>query len=217
MYLHNKYSKWYNSIIERARSRSIEGYTESHHIIPKCIGGTNKKENLVRLTYREHRLCHLLLPYMVTSEYKGLMWRAAKGVLMYNGPNHERVESRSRLAEKARIEATSSRKGIPRSPETIAKIKATKAARPMSDENRELSRQKRIRANQSRKGMPHSAEHNRKVSESRNGQQSPNKGKSMSFEQRQKISEAHKGKIRSVEHCQNISKAKTTELKNRST
>jgi hypothetical protein len=36
-------------------------YFELHHIIPKCLGGSNKKENLVFLTAREHFLIHRLL------------------------------------------------------------------------------------------------------------------------------------------------------------
>ena len=55
------YSKIYNSIIERAKIRKIEGYFETHHIIPLCLGGVNSKDNLVTLTAREHFLCHWLL------------------------------------------------------------------------------------------------------------------------------------------------------------
>lgn len=67
MFLNNKYTNWYFNIIEKAKNRNffdiVEG--EIHHIIPKSIGGTNKKENLVKLTYREHYLCHLLLTKML--------------------------------------------------------------------------------------------------------------------------------------------------------
>jgi hypothetical protein len=55
------YQKIYNQIIERAKNRELNGYTEKHHIIPKCLGGNNNNENLVRLTAREHFLCHRLL------------------------------------------------------------------------------------------------------------------------------------------------------------
>ena len=41
------YKKHYDLLIEKSNSRKIEGYLEEHHIIPKCLGGTNKKENLV--------------------------------------------------------------------------------------------------------------------------------------------------------------------------
>jgi hypothetical protein len=55
------YQKIYNQIIERAKNRMLEGYKEKHHIIPKCLGGDNSKNNLVELTAREHFLCHMLL------------------------------------------------------------------------------------------------------------------------------------------------------------
>jgi len=55
------YSRIYESIIEKAKTRKLEGYVEKHHIIPKCIGGPDKIENIVELTAREHFLCHLLL------------------------------------------------------------------------------------------------------------------------------------------------------------
>jgi len=54
------YQKIYDQIIERAKNRKLEGYKEKHHIIPKCLGGPDNKENLVELTAREHFLCHLL-------------------------------------------------------------------------------------------------------------------------------------------------------------
>jgi hypothetical protein len=64
------YEKIYCQIIERSkvscRKKLLKEnenyiYYESHHIIPKCLGGSNKKENLVLLTSREHFLCHWLL------------------------------------------------------------------------------------------------------------------------------------------------------------
>lgn len=69
MFKQNKYSQIYYSIIERAKSRSIVGYTESHHIIPRSMGGTDDRINLVELTAREHYICHLLLPKMTDGEH----------------------------------------------------------------------------------------------------------------------------------------------------
>ena len=56
-----EYTKIYNQIIKRAKNRVLEGYKEKHHILPKCLGGSNDKSNLVELTAREHFLCHMLL------------------------------------------------------------------------------------------------------------------------------------------------------------
>lgn len=55
------YQRIYNQIIKNAQNRTLEGYKEKHHILPKCLGGSNDKENLVELTAKEHFLCHMLL------------------------------------------------------------------------------------------------------------------------------------------------------------
>ena len=74
--INNKYYTWYNNIIERARGRTIEGYIERHHVIPRSLGGINDKINLVKLTAREHFICHLLLPKFLEGKDKQKMWRA---------------------------------------------------------------------------------------------------------------------------------------------
>jgi hypothetical protein len=70
------YQNIYNQIIENAKSRGLdkkklEGYFEKHHIIPRCINGTDDKDNLVLLTGREHYLCHHLL-WKTNKDHKGL-------------------------------------------------------------------------------------------------------------------------------------------------
>jgi hypothetical protein len=51
----------YESLISKAKLRNLEGYTETHHIIPKCMGGTDSTDNLVKLTPEEHYIAHQLL------------------------------------------------------------------------------------------------------------------------------------------------------------
>lgn len=64
------YLKIYNRIVAKAKlegrkklPRQHEDYVyyESHHIIPKCIGGIDAKFNIVLLTAREHFIAHWLL------------------------------------------------------------------------------------------------------------------------------------------------------------
>ena len=60
----NKYKNWYFRIIENAikcNTNKSQGDTERHHILPKFLGGNNNSNNLVRLTTREHFICHYLL------------------------------------------------------------------------------------------------------------------------------------------------------------
>ena len=55
------YEKHYKLLIEKAKHRILDCYSEKHHIIPRCIGGNDNSANLVRLTPEEHYLAHQLL------------------------------------------------------------------------------------------------------------------------------------------------------------
>lgn len=59
----SKYSKWYDQLISQAQSRVLpdDVYVEKHHIVPRSFGGSNSKENIVKLTAREHYISHALL------------------------------------------------------------------------------------------------------------------------------------------------------------
>ena len=89
MFNQTKYTRWYYSIIDRAKDRPKEGYTEGHHIIPKCMGGDNSKANLVRLTAREHFICHQLLVKMVSTEHRSKLSLAATK-MWQRGKNQQR-------------------------------------------------------------------------------------------------------------------------------
>ena len=92
------YSKHYNILIARAKERKINGYTEVHHIIPKCIGGTDDKTNLVPLTAREHYVAHQLLAKIYPNEY-GLI----KAVQMMSQCNWNNKCRNNRMYEWVRI------------------------------------------------------------------------------------------------------------------
>jgi hypothetical protein len=121
MYLHNKYTTWYNNIIQRAKTRQLIGYKERHHIIPKSLGGSNRKENLVELTAREHFVCHWLLTKMVDSPYKEKMIYAAWTMANLENQNQQRYKINGRIYESLRQEFSK------------AKSVHTKANNPMSD------------------------------------------------------------------------------------
>lgn len=81
-YLNNKYTAIYFRIIDRAKERDTrrvahDGY-QTHHIIPRCMGGSNESDNLVVLTYKEHRVCHRLLIVMTTGIIKYKLMYAYK-------------------------------------------------------------------------------------------------------------------------------------------
>ena len=58
------YAAIYERLVERARGRVRQGYMERHHVEPRCMGGSNDKNNLVFLTAKEHFLAHKLLVRM---------------------------------------------------------------------------------------------------------------------------------------------------------
>jgi len=60
------YQKIYNALVEKAKVRGLdksqhEGYFEIHHIVPRCLGGSDDDGNLVMFTAREHYIAHLIL------------------------------------------------------------------------------------------------------------------------------------------------------------
>ena len=65
----SKYTKVYYQIIERRIGKHLsKRLTHNHHIIPKSLGGSDNKENLIRLSYREHYVCHHLLTKMMKNK-----------------------------------------------------------------------------------------------------------------------------------------------------
>lgn len=98
MFIQNKYTTWYYDIINKAKSenrvKSKDQYYESHHIIPKSLGGNNTKENLVLLTAREHFIIHWLLTKMVIVENKMKMFFAFYNMSRNNKKQKRNLTSR---------------------------------------------------------------------------------------------------------------------------
>ncbi len=91
------YLSIYNSIIANAKSADRRRrkhtdkkyiYYEKHHVIPKCVGGSDDVQNLVLLTAREHFVAHQLLVKIYTSEYKLVF--ALRRMCSNNNTNHKR-------------------------------------------------------------------------------------------------------------------------------
>lgn len=128
MFLENKYKLWHDKIIARAKNRTLEGYKEVHHIIPRSCGGSNAKDNLVALTAREHYIIHMLLPFCIIDKYRIKM---VKGFLYMNvKPKDTKrfYKINSRMYQKFRIEYGISCKGRKFSKETILKMKQRKVS-----------------------------------------------------------------------------------------
>lgn len=150
MFISNKYTNWYNNIIQQAislnrvkrkRGHSDYVYYERHHIIPKSIGGTDDKVNLVLLTPKEHFICHLLLTRMcIDVKHTHKMVFALK-FIMGNKLSVASSKIYSNLRQQIAESLSEIHKGKPKSSTQISKIVATRRLKDnykTSDDTRKL-------------------------------------------------------------------------------
>lgn len=156
------YKNIYDQLIENALNREIDGYTENHHIIPRCMGGTDDDSNLIRLTSKEHFIAHHLL----WKEYRTTKLAHAFFMMTIISSNQSRYVN-ARLYEKAKqahIEALKiSMKGEgnnfygrKHNKESLEKISAANKGKKHTQEFKD-SVSRRF------KGVPKSADHKKKI------------------------------------------------------
>lgn len=105
------YEKIYDNIIRKAQNRNGDnGYYETHHIIPRCMGGSDDKTNLVKLKAKEHFLCHLLLTKIYPYE---LCLVVAFNMMLVSSKHQNRITGKKYkfLKEKHRLAMSISQKG----------------------------------------------------------------------------------------------------------
>lgn len=93
MFNNSKYTKYYFQIIEAARTKPESGYTERHHIIPRCLGGDESASNKVRLTARAHFVCHKLLVKMVQGQAK---YKLLEALAVFSNNKNRKIKLNSR-------------------------------------------------------------------------------------------------------------------------
>jgi hypothetical protein len=169
--LENKYTKYYINIINKAKNRLLDGYCETHHIIPKSLGGNNLKENLVNLTAREHFICHLLLTKMYEGDAKNKMVHAAWAMATLENSNQQRYKITSKIYKSLRIK--------------YATLKSESLKGKPGRKHSEETKKKLSQAHIGKKRKPMSEESKRKLSESMKGK---NVGKKRTHEQLQQQS-----------------------------
>jgi hypothetical protein len=164
MYLSNKYSNWYYSIIDSARSRvfPVDTYTETHHIIPKSLGGKNTPDNLVKLTAREHYICHLLLPKMTENLFKKKMSYALWCIVNVKNSNQTRYKVTSREYNSIKIAHSLICKAYKHTDAALHKISASNKGKVVS-----LESKKRMSDSAIRRGSTNTAESIAKAKETR--------------------------------------------------
>lgn len=125
------WSRHYDLLIGRARGRDLLGYSEKHHVVPRCMGGSNSKSNIVRLTAREHFIAHKMLVRMYPS-VRGL-WLAL--IAMGRIP-----EFKSRIFSSERQRASESRRGFSYSDESRKKMSESAKARGRNSPSTEFKK-----------------------------------------------------------------------------
>lgn len=214
------YAKAYMALVRKASGREVTGYTESHHIIPRCLGGSDAESNLVRLTAREHYVAHQLLVKM-HPDSRGLAFAAymmSKKTLLgkYASRQYEWIRKRAIAAQVA------SQTGRPRPQSVIDKCRAAHSGRPKSEAHRaklsaaqkgkKLSEETRRRISAARQGRATPEDVKRKISESLKGRKlnpgnKSKTGQKLSPETRAKIVAANTGRKQSEEWKRNKANA----------
>lgn len=195
MFIDNKYYKWYMKLTQNKVEK--EGYTEKHHIVPRSMGGTDDKENLVILTAREHYIAHLLLTKCVSEEFLSKMLYAYMMMSIVKDENQDRTfKVNARLFESRKLESIEFKKAY----------KHTEEAKKSISKNLKGVKKK-----------PFTKEHKINISEGHKGQKAWNKGikgvVTASEETKRKMSESANGRIvkdSTKKKLSDISKGKIT-------
>lgn len=133
----NKYTRCYFLIVSAARQRKPipSLYLEKHHIVPKCMGGTNNPDNIVPLTAREHFICHWLLTKMVVDAHYSYKMKHALGRFVQSSSLQKRNTS-SRHYEIARKAISDARKGRKHTAESREKMSISRKGKPSRNKGR---------------------------------------------------------------------------------
>lgn len=142
------YQRAYDALIAKAILAPVVGRVEKHHILPKCIGGTDDASNLVALSPRQHFVAHLLLakihPKNVGLLYAAFMMSKRGSIKcsrkyrwvreMYSSVHSERLKSRP-VSNKA-LAVLAAFRSLPKSEDHKQAIAKALTGRKLSAEGR---------------------------------------------------------------------------------
>lgn len=172
-----------NILNERGRFGCSDGYCERHHIVPRCMGGSNEDDNLIDLYAYEHFIAHKLLseenPENHSLQYAFFMMAncTSKNIGRYKCTPEEYEEIRSRIAatpidESTRQKMSDAKKGKKFSVEHRAHMALARTGRKHSEETkRKISESQKNRPPHPAyfKGHHHTEETKRLFSQQRKG------------------------------------------------
>ncbi len=164
------YEKLYTNLIADAKHNpKPDLYKEHHHIIPRCIGGTDDPTNIVRLTARQHFLAHWLLFKIHRTSKLAYAWNN----MCLIGIGQESRRQSSHLFELAKVARNKKLSedmsgsgnhfyGKAHSEESIKKILATREATYLANPEKRLAANAAFGAGVSKKmkGVPKTKESN---------------------------------------------------------
>jgi 5-methylcytosine-specific restriction endonuclease McrA len=217
------YEKIYNDLVEKAKVRGLdksqhEGYFEIHHIIPRSLGGSNDKSNLVMFTGREHYIAHMLLwkafpeevSLMLAAFLMSNRWKTDENAKVVNSKTYEKLRSDYAVAVSEQVSGENNPfYGKTHTEETRTKLKAWHAANPDFTRNNMLGKKHSEEAiakmsEYQRNRPPMTEETKRKIGDFQRGKpKNPeaiektrlsNIGRKKTPEERKKISDALTGK-----------------------
>jgi len=223
------YKEYIDNILALRENVKQEGlYMERHHIIPKCMGGSNKEENLIWLTPSEHYIAHKMLmeenpknkklayafsrmafscsykdmrgDFMTPSEYEEARILFAK---MCSGENNSNYGNKWTEEQKKLLSKKIKELGIKPSKEHIEKLKLVNS-HPFTDEHKRKISESRIKGGYCGEKAPwfgkkHTEEYKEKMRAMNLGKNNPMYGKTLSKERREEISKKSSKKIIVVE------------------
>jgi len=209
----------------RVDERITGGYFENHHIIPRCMGGSDDVSNLVYLTPEEHFLAHQLLIKIypgVYGLYLSIQIMIGSGKYASNNKSYGRIKRSIQKNKKilgmpaeTRQKISESRKGIVFTDEQKRKISESRLGKSW-EQLMGSERAAELRIERSAPRGPMSEETKTSISNSKKGiqphqwtnemKQKVSKtmlGKKKSDEQKAKLKEYHKLE-KSCPHCGKI-------------
>ena len=198
-FLQNKYSRIYYQLIDRAKSRTLTTYTEKHHIIPKSLGGSNETGNIVKLTAREHFICHMLLIKMTEGKDRTKMCFALKCVSeMCGHTTNSRTFERLRMMHSHNVRTyLSGYKHTEKTKENMRKSALTKS-KPTNETRRKMSESHKGKLG-TMTGKHHSENTKKLLSVHNQGENNPMFGRTHSDESKDKIRKTNLGRKHSQE------------------
>jgi len=159
-----------------------DDYGELHHVVPRCCGGTDLSDNVIRLTPEEHYKAHSLLPYIYAEGQQHWKLVRAWNLIFYTRDGIEiSQEEYGRLKREFSAMQSATQTGRKASDETRKKMSESAKGHFKTEEHRQ-------HLSESLTGHEVSLETRQKISAALTGRPGQNLGKSPSQETRQKIS-----------------------------